>query len=81
MSNVMLMRYVVQQGGITPGGLNIRLPFYDGLYEPKDLVEAYISTVDSYAKALRIAVKLVNDATINRSIQVRLFYFLAPIFT
>lgn len=71
MSNIiMLMRYVVQQGGITPGGLNIRLPFHDGLYEPKDLAEAYVSIIDMYAKGLRIAVKLVNDATINRSIQV-----------
>lgn len=66
----MLMRYIVQQGGITPGGLNIRLPYNNGLYEPKDLAEAYVSCIDMYAKGLRIAVKMISDSHINRSIQV-----------
>lgn len=70
---IMMLRYVIQQGGLSPGGINIRLPFHNGLYEPRDLVEAYISHIDMYAKGLRIAIKLINDAHINRHIQVKIF--------
>ncbi|XP_018336086.1 xylose isomerase-like isoform X2 [Agrilus planipennis] len=74
-SGIYLLRTVVENGGMAPGGLTFYLPSHNAPFDPKDLIEGYISAIDNYAKSLRIAVKLVNDAQLNKSIQMRYLSF------
>lgn len=76
MPNMICMwKNILENGGIQPGGLTFYLPEHDGPYEPRDLAEAYVTTIDYYAKALRIAVKMMNDNIMTKSIQVKLSFY------
>lgn len=50
--------------------MTIYLPHHDNPFDAKDLLESYVNVLDLLAKSLRVAVKLVNDVHINKSIQV-----------
>lgn len=67
---IVLLRTIVENGGMNAGGLNIYLPVHKSPFEAKDLIESFVVTLDVYAKALRIAVKLINDIQLNKSVQV-----------
>lgn len=67
---IVLLRTIIENGGMNTGGLNIYLPIHKGPFEAKDLIESFVVTLDVYAKALRIAVKLINDVQLNKSVQV-----------
>lgn len=67
----MLLKNVVEKGGLHSGGITMYLPHHDAAFDAKDLLETHVDLLDRLGKALRIAVKLVNNAQINRSVQVR----------
>ncbi|KAK9686971.1 hypothetical protein QE152_g36805 [Popillia japonica] len=71
----MTMKMIVENGGISPGGLTFYVPHHKSTFDAKDLAEAFITAVDTYAKALRIAVKFINDIQLNKSIQMRYVSF------
>ncbi|XP_017780301.1 PREDICTED: xylose isomerase-like [Nicrophorus vespilloides] len=71
----LLLRTVIESGGVAPGGLTFYLPNHNAYFEAKDLAVAFVTSIDSFAKALRLAVKLVNDVQINKNIQMRYLSF------
>lgn len=63
---------IVEKGGFGQCGITFDLPFNNHSYvEAKEAMESYVSALDSYGKALRFAVKLLNDAPINKQLQTR----------
>ncbi|XP_075224263.1 xylose isomerase-like [Lycorma delicatula] len=71
----LLMKAVVEHGGLQPGGLNIGLVLRPDSTELKDLLVAYINCIDIYAKGFRIAAKLIADSTFAKNLQQRYLGF------
>nr|CAD7437724.1 unnamed protein product [Timema bartmani] len=65
----LLMKTVIEQGGMQPGGLNIGVPLRRGSTEVKDLLVAYISCIDVYARGLRNAAKVIADGIFTKNLQ------------
>ncbi|AZV56745.1 xylose isomerase [Clostridium sp. AWRP] len=65
------MYEVLKNGGIAPGGLNFDAKVRRASFEPEDLFLAYIAGMDSFAKGLRVAYKLLQDAPIENFIKER----------
>jgi xylose isomerase len=65
------MYHVLKDGGIAPGGLNFDAKVRRASFEPEDLFLSYIAGMDTYAKALRIAYKLLEDKVIENNIDKR----------
>ncbi|KAK3909553.1 LOW QUALITY PROTEIN: Xylose isomerase [Frankliniella fusca] len=70
-----VMKSVVEQGGVQPGGLLIGVPLRRETQDARDLVGAYVAVIDCYAKALRAAVKIVADGAFSRNLQQRYLSF------
>ncbi len=65
------MYEVLKNGGIAPGGLNFDAKVRRASFEPEDLFLAYIAGMDTFAKGLRIAYKLLQDGPIENFIRER----------
>ena len=52
------------QGGVTLGGRLRR-----GSVEPKDLFEGHVLAMDTFARALRNAARLISEGVFSRSLQ------------
>jgi len=65
------MYEVLKQGGIAPGGLNFDAKVRRGSFEPSDLFIAYIVGMDTFAKGLLIADKLLKDGVLESFIDER----------
>lgn len=61
---VLCMYEVLKQGGIGPGGLNFDAKVRRASFEPEDLFLAYISGMDTFAKGLKVAHKLLEDGVL-----------------
>lgn len=68
---VLVMYEVLKNGGIAPGGLNFDAKVRRASFEPEDLFLAYIAGMDTFAKGLKIADKLLRDGVIEEFISVR----------
>lgn len=55
------MYEILKAGGFTTGGLNFDAKVRRGSFEPIDLFYGYIAGMDTFAKGLKIAVKLLED--------------------
>lgn len=55
------MYEVLKNGGIAPGGLNFDAKVRRASFEPEDLFLAYIAGMDTFAKGLKVAYKLLED--------------------
>lgn len=55
------MYEVLKNGGIAPGGLNFDAKVRRASFEPEDLFIAYIAGMDTFAKGLKVAYKLLED--------------------
>lgn len=62
---------VLKNGGIAPGGLNFDAKVRRGSFEPSDLFIAYIVGMDTFAKGLLVAVKLIEERVLENFIQER----------
>jgi xylose isomerase len=60
----MCMYEVLKNGGIAPGGLNFDSKVRRGSFEPDDLFIAYIVGMDTFAKGLLVADKLLEDGVL-----------------
>lgn len=55
------MYEVLQAGGFTTGGLNFDAKVRRGSFQEDDLFLAYIAGMDTFAKGLRVAARLIGD--------------------
>ena len=65
------MYEVLKQGGIAPGGLNFDAKVRRGSFEPSDLFIAYIVGMDTMAKGLLVADRLLNDRALESFVDQR----------
>ena len=65
------MYEILKAGGFTTGGINFDAKVRRGSFEPEDLFYAHIIGMDSYAKGLKVAAKLIEDRVIDEIIEER----------
>ena len=65
------MYEVLKAGGFTTGGLNFDSKVRRGSFEVDDLFHAYISGMDTFAKGLKVAAKLLEDRVFENFINER----------
>ncbi|XP_069702097.1 uncharacterized protein [Periplaneta americana] len=65
----LLMKTVIEQGGMQPGGLNIGVPLHRGSVDLKDLMVVYVNYIDIFARGLRNAAKIVSDGVFTKNLQ------------
>ncbi len=67
----MAMYEVLKAGGIAPGGFNFDSKVRRGSFEEKDLFIAYIAGMDTFAKGLKVAYKLLEDGVLENFVKER----------
>ena len=65
------MLEVLKQGGIAPGGLNFDAKVRRGSFAPEDLFLAHIAGMDSFARGLRIAARIIEDKALDEFVERR----------
>jgi len=68
---VLAMYEVLRNGGLTPGGLNFDAKVRRGSYQPDDLFIAYIVGMDTFAKGLLVADRLITDRVLEDFVENR----------
>ncbi len=59
------MLVILKQGGIGPGGINFDAKVRRGSFDPVDLFHAHIGGMDSFARGLKSAQKIIDDGAID----------------
>jgi len=62
------MYEVLKMGGFTTGGLNFDAKVRRGSFEPIDLFHGHIAGMDTFAKGLRIAYKIIENGMLDKFI-------------
>ncbi len=70
-SAIKSMLVVLKQGGIAPGGLNFDAKLRRSSCTTEDLFYAHIGGMDTYARALLIAQKMIDDGVFDQFIEQR----------
>ncbi|EFX60704.1 hypothetical protein DAPPUDRAFT_69060, partial [Daphnia pulex] len=70
-----VMLQVIRQGGVQPGGLNFDAKVRRESTNTKDLFIAHIAAMDSFARGLRNASKIVEDGIMARHLKERYISF------
>ncbi len=65
------MLVILKQGGIGPGGINFDAKVRRGSFDPVDLFHAHIGGMDSFARGLKSAQKIIDDGAIDGFIKER----------
>ncbi|MBE6044243.1 xylose isomerase [Clostridium thermopalmarium] len=65
------MYEVLKNGGIAPGGLNFDAKVRRGSFEVEDLFLGYIAGMDTFAKALKVAHKLLESRELEKFVEER----------
>ncbi|TQR96991.1 xylose isomerase [Paenibacillus ottowii] len=65
------MYEVLQNGGLGRGGINFDAKVRRASFEPEDLFLAHIAGMDTYAKGLKVAAKLIEDRVFEDFIEKR----------
>ncbi|QZY54457.1 xylose isomerase [Crassaminicella profunda] len=65
------MYEVLKNGGLAPGGLNFDAKVRRASFEMEDLFYAYIAGMDTFAKGLKVAAKLLEDGVFETMIEKR----------
>ena len=60
-----IMKRVIEQGGLAPGGLNFDAKVRRESTNLEDLFIGHINGIDNYARGLRAAAKMIEDGTID----------------
>lgn len=68
---VLAMYEILKDGGFKTGGLNFDAKIRRASIELDDIFYAYIAGMDTYAKGLRIATKLIQDNVFEKIIEER----------
>lgn len=67
----LLMYEVIKNGGIAPGGLNFDAKTRRASFEVEDLFLGYIAGMDTLAKGLKVAHKLLQDGELEKFVEER----------
>ncbi|MDA3847627.1 MAG: xylose isomerase [Vallitaleaceae bacterium] len=67
----MCMYEVLKNDGIAPGGLNFDAKLRRGSFKPDDIFIGYIAGMDTFARGLEIAAKLLEDRVLEDFVQNR----------
>jgi xylose isomerase len=70
-STTMAMMIILNQGGLVPGGLNFDAHVRRSSIDPTDLFYAHIGGMDTFAKSLLIAHKIIEDKVLSNFIEER----------
>lgn len=70
-ATTLTMYEVLQNGGLGRGGINFDAKVRRGSFEPEDLFYAHIAGMDSYARGLKAAAKLLEDKVLTDFIGLR----------
>jgi len=70
-STTLTMYEVLKNGGLGKGGVNFDAKVRRGSFDPEDLFYAHIAGMDSYAKGLKVAAKLIEDRVFEQVIEQR----------
>jgi xylose isomerase len=70
-STTMAMMIILNQGGLAPGGLNFDAHVRRSSIDPTDLFYAHIGGMDTFAKGLLIAHKIIEDKVLSNFIEER----------
>jgi xylose isomerase len=70
-STTMAMMIILDQGGLAPGGLNFDAHVRRSSIDPTDLFYAHIGGMDTFAKSLLIAHKIIEDKVLSNFIEER----------
>jgi len=65
------MYEVIKNNGLAPGGLNFDAKVRRGSYQPDDLFISYIVGMDTFAKGLLVADKLISDGVLDHFVDNR----------
>jgi xylose isomerase len=71
------MLSVIRQGGLGKGGLNFDCKVRRESIDVEDMFIAHIGAMDCFARALRIAAKIVEDKSLEAMVEVRYASFLS----
>jgi len=74
-----VMKCVLEQGGFQNGGFTMACHLRRESIEPRDMFHAMILTMDTFAKALKIAAKMISDGYYARNLQQRYVSYKAGI--
>jgi xylose isomerase len=73
------MAIVLGQGGLSHGGLNFDAKVRRGSFDTQDLVVAHLSGMDTFARALLVADRLIQDAALSAPLAARYAGWQSPI--
>ncbi|WP_159886693.1 xylose isomerase [Paenibacillus puerhi] len=65
------MYEILQNGGLGSGGVNFDAKVRRSSFEPEDLFHAHIAGIDTFAKGLKVAAKLVEDGFFEQLVKER----------
>ena len=66
-----VMKRVIEQGGLQPGGLNFDAKIRRESTDIEDLFIGHINGMDCYARGLRAAAKLIKDKKLDDAVKTR----------
>ncbi|NKB71817.1 MAG: xylose isomerase [Candidatus Latescibacteria bacterium] len=70
-STTYAMLVILQQRGIGPGGVNFDAKVRRGSFDPEDLFHAHIGGMDTFARGLKIAHKIIEDGALSNFVDQR----------
>lgn len=65
------MKTIIEQGGLAPGGLNFDCKIRRESTDLEDMFIAHIGAMDSFARGLKNAAKLIEDGTLDSLVKER----------
>jgi len=71
----LLMKIIIDQGGLAPGGLNFDCKVRRESIDIRDLFVAHIGAMDTLARGLRNAAKIVQDGILSQMLKERYLSF------
>ncbi|WAR31934.1 XYLA-like protein [Mya arenaria] len=70
-NSTQVMRVIIEQGGLAPGGLNFDCKVRRESTELRDMFTAHIGAMDTFAKALKVAAAMKNSGLFDKQIKER----------
>lgn len=67
----LVMKVIIEQGGLAPGGLNFDCKIRRESTDLEDMFIAHIGAMDSFARGLKNAAKLIEDGTLDSLVKER----------
>jgi len=67
----LLLQVILRQGGLQPGGLNFDCKVRRESTDLKDMFISHIGAMDTFARGLKCAAKIIDDDVINKQIEER----------